>query len=510
MSGNVRICIQFILTVCMLSLCASVVLAEPSDCLSSSHTYNAPFPALEDGGKKLSAQEFGLRSFFAGPLFLQAGVELNVVIDTQCLATSAARAPGLEGLRKLTRAPVGPERNPVRSVYYRLDKAWRFSDLQSAFESEPCVKMVSPDRKFYLSHRHLNVSDPLQRKQVHLQELRFYDALPGFMLPMMVRVNPVTIAIVDTGVDFQHPDLKFNRWRNRGEIPGNRIDDDRNGYVDDVHGFNFPSVKGDSGPEGTWPENRHGTHVAGLAAARIDNRVGGIGVHGLARLMSLNVFGGNGFTRSSVLENAIRYAADEGAQIINLSLGGREYSRTMRSVLQYAISKGSFIVAAAGNDGIELCDAPTSFDFISPAAYGSSLDGMMVTGSVDVNTGRLSGFSNYSAGLVEISTPGAYSSMGELIGLLSTTPHNSYALLAGTSMAAPVLSGASALVYSWLRAYQYPISPQQLEKILKESARRERGLIGVVQEGRTVDLAALLRYLKENYPPRASPSLDRD
>jgi len=125
---------------------------------------------------------------------------------------------------------------------------------------------------------------------------------------------------------------------------------------------------------------------------------------------------------------------------------------------------------------------------------------MIVTGSVDAMNGQMSLFSNFSNRLVEIAAPGALTSDGQLLGLLSTTPNNTYGFLAGTSMSAPVLSGAAALVITYLQAYHYPFNPARLEAILKEAARKEPTMAATIQEGRTLDLKALADYLKRNYP----------
>lgn len=201
-------------------------------------------------------------------------------------------------------------------------------------------------------------------------------------------------------------------------------------------------------------------------------------------------------------ETPIRYAADQKADIINLSLGGREYSRTMRAALNYAVRKGSFIVAASGNDGIEICDNPISFNFISPAVYARGIQGMVSVSSVDTLSGGLSLFSNFSQRLVEITAPGAYTSQGRLVGLLSSTPRDNYEYLAGTSMAAPVVSGASALIVAWLKAYGYAISPSRIENIMKNGAKLDSRLQTSIQYGRTLDLRTLSQYLKVQYPPR--------
>lgn len=501
MSGVLRFGCLVAIACSVFTISIKKAAADPFTCRPnpSAFAVHGLFSPAENG-KKLSRLEFqSLPILPSQSALLTKGTELNVVVDGACLADPMRGPRNLDWLRQIQgelRLP--KEGNKIRSVRWVLPEDWEFNRLQEVFEEEPCIQLVSPEGHFYTNEV---FNDPFIRDQAHLDAIHFQRALPTFFLPLLTRKD-MTIAVVDTGVDFSHIELRSNRWVNRGEIPGNGRDDDQNGYVDDVDGYNFASDIGNAAPQGDWPENHHGTHVAGLAAARIDNRTGGVGINGVAKIMSLNVFGMNGYTRSSILENAIRYAADRRVNIINLSLGGREFSRTMRSALEYAVNKGSFIVSAAGNDGIELCDDPTSFDFISPAIYGSSIDGMIVTGSTDAATGRLSSFSNYSSRLVEITAPGALSSDGQLLGLLSTFPSNTYGFLAGTSMSAPVLSGAASLAMTYLKTYGYDASPKRMEQILKAAALKDSRISDSVQEGRKLDLEALANYLKRTYPIR--------
>ena len=458
-------------------------------------------PELPEDSRKLSIREFpGLALQPSSSPVLQKGTELNVIVDTKCLLDRRRGPQALEFLEILKSKASFKARKRLdrQSHHWKLERDWGFVELQDALEAEPCVEMVSPDAHFYLNQVG---GDPYAANQTHLARLRYFEALNELLLPMMIR-HPVTVAIIDTGVDFSHPDLRANRWVNRREIPGNDRDDDQNGYVDDVNGYNFANHVGDAGPTGRWASNIHGTHVAGLAAARMQNGEGGTGIHGVAKIMSLNVFLETGESRSSILENAIRYAASQGATVINMSLGGNEYSRTMRSALEYAISRGSLVVAAAGNFGVELCDNPNSFGFISPGVYGGLLSGMLSVGSIDVTDGRFSRFSNYSRRLLEITAPGALTSDGAGSGLLSTAPGGGYVYLHGTSMATPIVSGTAALVSSWLQAYYYKATPRTIEKILKESAVEDPRLASSVQLGRTLDLARVVAYLKQNYPPR--------
>ncbi|MBC7256935.1 MAG: S8 family serine peptidase, partial [Chloroflexi bacterium] len=161
---------------------------------------------------------------------------------------------------------------------------------------------------------------------------------------MFSRGDSRPIAIVDTGADLNHPDLAAKFWRNTGEIPGNYMDDDANGYVDDFFGWNF--AYGTPSPQ---DDNGHGTHVAGIAGAATDNGVGVAGVSWLSPVMPLKALWYDGTGSWSDIAEAIIYAADNGAHIINLSLGASTYSTTLHEAVQYAYERGCLLVAAAGN-----------------------------------------------------------------------------------------------------------------------------------------------------------------
>src|SRR4051812_43933188 len=169
----------------------------------------------------------------------------------------------------------------------------------------------------------------------------------------------VTVAIVDSGIDLGHPDLIGNLWTNPGEVPGNGVDDDGNGYVDDVHGYDF--VDGDATPQDA---NGHGTHVAGIVAARGGNGIGVSGVAWRARLMAVRVLDAGARGNTTTVAQGIRYAVDNGARIVNLSLAGPSPAGDLEDAVRYAQQRGVLIVVAAGNDGRDLDAAPTY-----PAAY---------------------------------------------------------------------------------------------------------------------------------------------
>ncbi|WP_455267846.1 S8 family serine peptidase [Ruminococcus sp.] len=245
------------------------------------------------------------------------------------------------------------------------------------------------------------------------------------------------VAVIDTGVDYTHKDLADNIWVNEGEIPGNGIDDDGNGYIDDVHGVDF--VDGDSDP---MDEHGHGTHVAGIIAMTPGNG-GGVGVAYGAKIMCVRAGQANGSFASSDIAKAIKYAADNGADVINMSFGGTGRSYLVESALQDAFPS-CVLVAAAGNDGLPTNDAQAAgylfTEDVYPAGYKYVL-GVMATD----NNQSLAYFSNWdfaegSGCEYEMAAPG--------VNIYSTLPGNRYACWSGTSMATPNVAAAAAILRS--------------------------------------------------------------
>lgn len=427
---------------------------------------------------------------------IPAQTPVSFVVDTQCAAEKLRfLRPGgmlnnilLEGARYAGRIE-------EHSVGVQLSNAVSFDDVEREVSAENCVRMAGYDGEVEIAQAFGEQADPGRPRQTYLNYLRFDQGIRLIQPVLMIR-KPVVIAVIDAGVDLSHKDLASGAWQNLREIPNNNRDDDRNGYIDDVHGYNFPSHIGDPSPQIDGLVGSHGTHVAGLAAARWRNGIGIAGVDGLSKIMALNVFGKNRTTRSSIVENAIRYAARNGADVINLSLSGGEYSRTMSSALRYAVGKGSFIVSAAGNAGLKFETSPKLGIFFSPAAYGSQINGMVTVTSSDSNTSSLSRFSNFNSSIVQIAAPGALQSNGEPIGLYSTFPRNGYSTLAGTSMSAPLVSGAAALIAQYLKACGQASTPSRIEGILIAGSRVNPKLRTYVNGGRELDIFTLASYLK--------------
>ncbi len=206
----------------------------------------------------------------------------------------------------------------------------------------------------------------------------------------------VVVAVVDTGVDIAHEDLKDNIWRNAGEIPGNGRDDDRNGYIDDIHGYDF--YNHDATVYDQMDGDQHGTHVAGIIGAVGDNEKGIAGVNHAVTIMPVKFLGPWGGGEYEGAE-ALLYAVDNGAQVINCSWGGG-YSSVIEEALNYAASKGVIVVAAAGNDSANVDDFPEYF-------YPASSDATsVITVAATDHDDELSWFSNYGEQTVELAAPG--------------------------------------------------------------------------------------------------------
>lgn len=236
------------------------------------------------------------------------------------------------------------------------------------------------------------------------------------------------IAILDTGVDWNHPDLKNKIWMNRAEIPGNNRDDDNNGLIDDIRGWDY--INNDNNPT---DDNSHGTHVAGIAAAEANNGIGISGVCPSAKIMVLKVFQSSGRGDVATITKGIIYASKKGATVINMSFGSYARSQAMEDALANAYAT-SVLVAAAGNDGLPLESCIPASPFF-PAALSFVLGVQAPEASFSNNDCNGPTFSNVSDLLnYEMKAPGTE--------IISTIPNGNYRVYQGTSMATPIISGA--------------------------------------------------------------------
>ena len=309
----------------------------------------------------------------------------------------------------------------------------------------------------------------------------------------------VVVGVIDGGIQLDHQDLINNIWVNDGEIPNNNMDDDGNGYIDDIHGWNF--TNNSNSPY----EDVHGTHVAGIIGAEGNNEIGVAGVTWDVQLMSLDVFGGSDGAYNRDIWEAIYYAVDNDADVINLSLGSlfngtyQDFQSThpytdngYKKAFEYAIDNGTTVVIAAGNNSKNLGENWIA----TPAIYSDLYDGVISVASIS-NSGQSSYYTNYGS-KVSIAAPGGEQYFqNDPGGIYSTTISDSFQFLQGTSMAAPVVTGAVALILG-----ENPLlSPSQVEKILHDSAFIYRSLDGIVENAGSLNLKGAIDMAKSSIKP---------
>lgn len=283
----------------------------------------------------------------------------------------------------------------------------------------------------------------------------------------------VIVALIDTGVDITHPELSGSIWTNTGEIPGDGIDNDGNGYIDDVYGWNFYD---NNAQVFTGTDDNHGTHSAGtIAAAR--NGVGTVGICDPAyvKIMVIKTLGtSSGVGTVSNVVKAIRYAQANGASICNLSFGTMKYSEELYQAIK---DSGMLFIVAAGNgdasgNGYSIDEQP-----MYPASF--ELDNIISVANLRFD-GQLDRASNYGVRSVDLAAPGNY--------ILSTITGNDYAYMSGTSMAAPMVTGTAAMLYSC----DASLSLMDARNRILQSARPLESLSGKVATGGMLDAGAAM------------------
>lgn len=323
---------------------------------------------------------------------------------------------------------------PLKHVYL-VDLPADVSPIKACkkLEADPAVEWAEPH--YYRYTQQVTPNDPCDCLQWHLPVIgapTAWDVTTGS--------SDIVIAIIDTGVDWGHPDLEDNIWRNTDEIEGDGIDNDENGFVDDIRGWDFVSVDPcevypgeDPGPPDNDPMDfyGHGTHVAGIAASVGNNGLGVVGISWNSKIMPLRAgyrssCGCYGWLESVAIADALVYAADNGADIVNMSFGGYEISRIEREAIDYCAAAGVLLIAATGNDATDKPLYPAAFDSVVAVAG---------TDEFDV---RYAG-SNYGV-WVDLAAPGD--------SIFSTLIGGKYGYKTGTSMASPVVAGVAALIKS--------------------------------------------------------------
>jgi thermitase len=342
--------------------------------------------------------------------------------------------------------------------------------------------------------------DPLFSKQWGMNDIGVTDAWK-----VTIGDPEVIVAVIDTGVDYTHEDLLPNMWRNSKEIPQNGIDDDNNGYIDDIVGWDFVSndnkpydlatdnpldlLKGDANPG-------HGTHCAGNVAARSGNQIGIAGVAPGVKIMALRFISEKGSGTTADAVKAIRYAVDNGAKVLSNSWGGEGQddnspeNLALKEAITYSMDKGSLFIAAAGN-GRNGKGFNNDIDRnpVYPASY--TFENIVTVAALD-SSDRLANFSNFGATKVHIGAPG--------VKVFSTTPANGYsdtiidkfgmkATWDGTSMATPHVAGAAALYWSAHPQANF----KDVKNALLRSIKRIPSLTGKVSTEGKLDVKEMMK-----------------
>ena len=347
-------------------------------------------------------------------------------------------------------------------------------DKNSAITSDALNKMNLRDSQF---------NDPLINKVWSFQDAAQNGVSVNSAYKQFGTTNttPVIVAVVDTGVDVQHEDLKDVIWTNPGEIAGNGIDDDGNGYIDDIHGINV--LVRDSNGHATMDikdTHSHGTHVSGTIAARQNNGIGIAGIASNVKIMGIRTVPNSGDETDVDVAEAFVYAAKNGAKIINCSFGksNNPGKNLIPDTLKYIGEKyGVLVIAAAGNDSSDIDKNPTY-----PASFDN--ENLLIIAATQSN-GRMSGFSNYGLIGVDVAAPGT--------NVYSTVPGNRYEAMSGTSMATPTTVGVAAEVLS----HNPQLSPVQLKNILINSVTKVDAFKNKMVSGGRIDLLKALELARQ-------------
>ncbi len=381
----------------------------------------------------------------------------------------AGRARYHPGRLLLKMRPVGPGRSvePASSLATRLSRQTgvelavrrRFPaldlwllDLSSgqsvagaveALSALPEVDYAEPD--YCLQLEEYTPSDPDFWRQWGLKNTaQFTGAVAGSDIEATLAWDlslgdpSVVVAVIDTGIDYAHPDLAVNMWRNPREIAGNGLDDDSNGYVDDVFGINGYASNGDP-----LDSHGHGTHCAGIIAAASDGK-GVVGVAPRARIMALKADyvdqDGQTVLSEAAIVACLDYAVAQGATILSNSYGMYdEEPLAVRDAFNRARGAGLLVVAAAGNGGTDSLGDDTDAVPHYPSCWAASMDNLVSVGATDY-ADLPARFSNFGATSVNLFAPGST--------IYSTLPNSKWGYKSGTSMAAPLVAGAAALLYA--------------------------------------------------------------
>lgn len=385
-----------------------------------------------------------------------------------------------------------PDAQPLRELSIINAQQVRFTGMSMAeaiarLRQDPAVVYAEPNYEIHLDRV---PNDPRFGELYAMRNLGQTGGTPGADIratsawDLFTGDGDVKVGVIDTGIDFNHPDLAANIWTNPGEIAGNGIDDDHNGYVDDIHGYDV--VNNDGSP---MDDHGHGTHCSGTIAGVGDNGIGVAGVSWHCKLVGIKFLdsGGSGTTAGAI--RAVQYAVAVGVRLTSNSWGGGEFSTALFDAIQAAGASGQLFVAAAGNSGSDNDLFPHY-----PSSYNSPY--IIAVAATDAND-ALAGFSCFGRTSVDLAAPG--------VSILSTFPGASYNTLSGTSMATPHVSGAVAMIMG-----RFPLATNlQVRDILFASTDSIPALAGRTVTGGRLNLFRAIQ-LPDSLPPASVADLAID
>ncbi len=347
-------------------------------------------------------------------------------------------------------------------------------NLEEALDENPCMLGIAEnmDVKRSQTFQASAVNDPQSGQQNHISFVG-HDESQSLQATI---TEKVVVAFVDSGVDYNHPDLSPRMW------------DDGNGN----HGYNYIALNNDP-----MDDDGHGTHVAGIVAAVENNSYGVAGLTGdYVEIMAVKVLDSNGAGSSQNVYNGIQYAIRNGADIINLSVEAQGQNSLMEDAITDAINAGIVVTAATGNQNQEI----TTNNLYAPAYIGPSLGGVISVASVDVVNRSLSNFSNFSTTFAEISAPGAENSANTNGGILSTTLGGGWTRIRGTSQATPMITAAAALLIGYLKTNEVDYTPTGIENFIRtDGSGSNQLLLPYVNGGKMVHIGFLATNLEEYF-----------
>lgn len=357
--------------------------------------------------------------------------------------------------------------------------------LQKASDSQP-DEVMTKEQFESLYNEYTNSGGAESSQSISYSQTGAHVSIPEAWAQMSSTSYKPIVAVVDTGIDLQHVDLADALWVNSGEIAANGVDDDGNGYIDDVNGWNF--VNNNGNPDDC---DGHGTHVAGIIRGTTQDILANPLPAAKIRLMAVKFLDCNGNGTTSAAVNSIYYAVNNGARVLNNSWGGGSYSGSLHDAIAYSYNHQASFVAAAGNSAQNNDVAP-----MYPASYGVP---NIIAVSATTDADNLASFSNYGASKVHLASPG--------VGIYSTYLNNMYASLSGTSMAAPFVAGVVAI----MAREKQNMNGYQLKQLVLSAVETKSNLNGIVQTGGRMNALASLQSAKataeNSYQPDYSVSI---